>query len=101
MLWALLCYPRPLAALPLYSTFGWFPRHLTFTQRPNGTHSSTRSLCPHSKDPLTGHEVSPDEVFPNLAMYAVVEEYVAAATAREARTAREQQRRDLPHEHAE
>eukprot|EP00198_Chlamydomonas_reinhardtii_P002386 XP_001691722.1 low-CO2-induced U-box protein [Chlamydomonas reinhardtii] len=28
------------------------------------------------KDPLTGHEVSPEEVFPNLAMYAVLEEYV-------------------------
>ncbi|KAG2450771.1 hypothetical protein HYH02_004608 [Chlamydomonas schloesseri] len=28
------------------------------------------------KDPLTGHAVSPDEVFPNLAMYAVLEEYV-------------------------
>ncbi|KAG2438159.1 hypothetical protein HXX76_005767 [Chlamydomonas incerta] len=28
------------------------------------------------KDPLTGHAVAPDEVFPNLAMYAVLEEYV-------------------------
>ncbi|GFR48551.1 hypothetical protein Agub_g10450 [Astrephomene gubernaculifera] len=50
-------------------------------------------LAKAGKDPLTGHAVSADEVFPNLAMYSVVEEYVrehmkahkaAAAAASEA-----------------
>jgi hypothetical protein len=37
------------------------------------------ALCAHPlcrKDPLTGQTVTADEVFPNLAMYTVVEEYV-------------------------